>query len=241
MRAYPPTPELRIITAPFIWAVDQSFWFSLRAKCLLCSPAWFSLPIATKDYRPWQLQIYTHIKAGLSLGNGSQSVVGRWVAIRLSSCSLGHLKGKQYSTVLVISDLDWTVSPHDQNVVLLLLDPVQYLESGMSGLRLPLWLLALVIGNSPLFCPYHDSTAHPAHCVHHTDNFAIVKDYIYIFEPFHGHIIHRHDNLLTIDGLICLQLQDIVAQVIDVLLLPSKSKATNITPTGHIDVVLRYK
>lgn len=59
--------------------------------------------------------------------------------------------------------------------------------------------------------------------------------------PFHGHVIKRDNNLLTILPIKSLNLEHIAGQMIDILFFTCMRKATQVTATDNVNVILRYK
>ena len=76
----------------------------------------------------------------------------------------------------------------------------------MGRFGFPFGLFGLIIGDGTLLGSDHGAVVDPADSIDHTYYFGIVKNNVDIFVPFHRHVIHGHQHLLTIVSIECLNL-----------------------------------
>jgi len=139
----------------------------------------------------------------------------------------------------MISKLYVTIFPDNNDIVLLIIFPVNNFESWMSRFGFPLWFLRLIVSYGTFLCTNHDSTINPAKCTSHSNYFSVIKSDINLFKSFHRHIIESYYKFLAIGRISTFHFKDIIGQVVYILLLPSMCETRNITATNHINIVVR--
>ena len=144
-------------------------------------------------------------------------------------------------TFFMVSDFDGPVFSHHQQVVSVLLFPVDNSEGGMGRFSLPFRLFRLVICYCALLSADHNRSVDPANRVDHPHHFGVVKYYIDALEPLHGHIVDGYNNFFTIVTLIRLDLGDVICQMIHILFLATVSKTAQVASTHHVNVMLGYE
>ena len=98
----------------------------------------------------------------------------------------------------MVSKLDVTIFPNNNNIVLLIVSPVDDFESRVCRFSFPFGLFGLIVSNRTFFSTDHDSTINPAQGINHSNDFRVIKSDIDFLVSFHGHIVESDYELLAV-------------------------------------------